>query len=84
MTTILLGDFNDWFWPGSVRAALSCALPGRTRFRTFPSFCPLLRLDGIYCRPKGALVRAQVDPSARRISDHLPVLADVSLNGTGA
>jgi len=31
------GDFNDWFWPGSVRSALSRELPGHTRFRTYPS-----------------------------------------------
>src|SRR5262249_11456619 len=23
VTTMVVGDFNDWFWPGSVRAALS-------------------------------------------------------------
>ena len=37
MPTIVMGDFNDWFWVGSVRSALSRALPGCTRFRTFPS-----------------------------------------------
>ena len=59
------GDFNDWFWVGSVRNALSRALPGRTRFRTFPSLCPLLRLDRIYCRPRGAFVDCYTDRAAR-------------------
>ena len=36
MTTIVAGDFNDWFWPGSVRSLLARELPGRTRYRTFP------------------------------------------------
>lgn len=76
-TTIVMGDFNDWFWAGSVRKKLSWEFPGRTRFRTFPSFCPLLRLDRIYCRPARALVASFVDPMARAISDHLPVIADV-------
>lgn len=76
-TTIVTGDFNDWFWVGSVRNALSQALPGRTRFRTFPSFFPLLRLDRIYCRPQEALVRSFTDREARHISDHLPVIADI-------
>jgi endonuclease/exonuclease/phosphatase family metal-dependent hydrolase len=82
--TIMMGDFNDWFWVGSVRKALSRELPGRTRFRTFPSIFPLLRLDRIYCRPRGAFVDCYTDRSARAVSDHLPVIADVSLNGTGA
>jgi len=78
-TTVVAGDFNDWFWVGSVRSALSRALPGCTRFRTFPSLLPLLRLDRIYCRPAGALVQAFTDRAARRISDHLPVIADVRI-----
>jgi len=76
-TTIVMGDFNDWFWPGSVRKKLSWEFPGRTRYRTFPSVCPLLRLDRIYCRPGRALIADFIDPMARTISDHLPVIADV-------
>jgi len=78
--TAVLGDFNDWFWPGSVRSVLARALPGRSRFRTFPSMLPLLRLDCIYCRPAGALKRCFTDPEARHISDHLPVIADVEMH----
>lgn len=76
-TTIVAGDFNDWFWVGSVRSALSREMSGVTQFRTFPSFFPLLRLDRIYCRPRGALMHAFSDREARHISDHLPVIADV-------
>ena len=65
MPTIVMGDFNDWFWVGSVRKALSRELPGRTRFRTFPSIFPLLRLDRIYCRPHGAFVDCYTDRGAR-------------------
>jgi endonuclease/exonuclease/phosphatase family metal-dependent hydrolase len=78
-TTVVMGDFNDWFWPGSVRKALSCEFPGRTRCRTFPALCPLLRIDRIYCRPARALLTGFVDPLARSLSDHLPVIADVTL-----
>jgi endonuclease/exonuclease/phosphatase family metal-dependent hydrolase len=77
--TVVLGDFNDWFWAGSVRAVLSRELPGRTPYRTFPSKWPLLRLDRIYCRPRQALLRSFVDPLGRHISDHLPVIADVQI-----
>lgn len=82
-TTVLLGDFNDWIWAGSVRKALAIALPARTRHRTFPSFCPLFRLDRVYCRPEGSLVKSFVDRSASRISDHLPVIADIRVGRSG-
>ena len=80
-TTVVAGDFNDWFWVGSVRSALSRVLPACTRFRTFPSLLPMLRLDRIYCRPAPALARAFTDRAARHISDHLPVIADVRISG---
>jgi len=79
-TTVMLGDFNDWIWAGSVRNVLRGALPGRTRFRTFPSFFPLLRLDRIYCRPAQSLVGGFVDREGRSVSDHLPVFADVRID----
>jgi endonuclease/exonuclease/phosphatase family metal-dependent hydrolase len=79
MTTVVLGDFNDWFFVGSVRAVLARALPGRSRFRTFPSFFPLMRLDRIYCRPSSAVHNIYTDRNARRISDHLPVIADLAV-----
>ena len=74
---VLLGDFNDWFWPGSVRRVLARVLPDRSRHRTFPSACPILRLDRIYCRPRGILVQNWTDREARHISDHLPCIGDV-------
>lgn len=79
---VVIGDFNDWFWPGSVRAVLSRTLRARTRFRTFPAAFPLLRLDRIYCRPASAMVRSFIDRSARALSDHLPVIVDLKLPGT--
>lgn len=78
-TTVVIGDFNDWFWPGSVRRMLAREFPGRTRHRTFPSMCPLLRLDRIYCRPRGAFADCYTDRSARAVSDHLPVIADLRI-----
>jgi endonuclease/exonuclease/phosphatase family metal-dependent hydrolase len=75
--TVMLGDFNDWFWPGSLRDALKHELPGRTRHATFPSWCPVFRLDRIFCWPPQILKRSFVDRSAKRASDHLPVIADI-------
>jgi endonuclease/exonuclease/phosphatase family metal-dependent hydrolase len=78
-TTVVLGDFNDWFWVGSVRKVLAAELPGRSRLRTFPSICPVFRFDRIYCRPFSALERAWTDTAARALSDHLPVIAEIRL-----
>lgn len=75
--SVMLGDFNDWPWRGVVRRALAAALPARTRHRTYPARWPLLLLDRVYCRPPQALLRSWTDPSARGLSDHLPVIADI-------
>jgi endonuclease/exonuclease/phosphatase family metal-dependent hydrolase len=77
LTTVAMGDFNDWMWPGSVQKVLARKLPGRTRHRTFPARFPLFKLDRIYCRPASALLSSRVDPAARSISDHLPIIAEI-------
>jgi endonuclease/exonuclease/phosphatase family metal-dependent hydrolase len=79
ITTVLLGDFNDWLWVGSVRGVVARVLPGHTRHRTFPAIWPILRLDRIYCRPPRALLSSFTVPQAWHVSDHLPVVADVEL-----
>jgi endonuclease/exonuclease/phosphatase family metal-dependent hydrolase len=78
--TVALGDFNDWFWAGSVRRGLARALPGFSRHRTFPSRLPLFQLDRIYLSPASALISSRTDYQARAISDHLPVIADISVS----
>lgn len=77
LTTVAIGDFNDWMWPGSVQNVLARKLPGRTRHRTFPAHFPLLKLDRIYCRPASALVSSRIDAAASAISDHLPIVAEI-------
>jgi endonuclease/exonuclease/phosphatase family metal-dependent hydrolase len=77
--TVLCGDFNDWVWRGSVAATLGRELPDRTWHRTFPSWSPMMRLDRVYCRPAGTLLRSWADPSGRAASDHLPVVADIGM-----
>lgn len=79
VATIILGDFNEWGWRGPVRRTLAQVMCGRTRHRTFPAVCPVLRLDRIYCRPAEALIASWTDPAARKASDHLPVIADIRL-----
>jgi endonuclease/exonuclease/phosphatase family metal-dependent hydrolase len=81
LATVVLGDFNDWMWPGSVQNVLAHRLPGRTHHRMFPARMPLLKLDRIYCRPAAALVSSTVDPAGADVSDHLPVIAIIDPAG---
>jgi endonuclease/exonuclease/phosphatase family metal-dependent hydrolase len=81
ITTVVVGDFNDWFWVGSVRKVLANRLPTRSRQRTFPSKFPFFRFDRIYCSSESALLNVWSDTTARALSDHLPVIADISLTG---
>jgi endonuclease/exonuclease/phosphatase family metal-dependent hydrolase len=77
--TVVLGDFNDWIWRGSVQRALAETLPARTHHKTFPARLPLLALDRIYWRPKDLMIRTWTDPGARLASDHLPIIGDAAL-----
>jgi endonuclease/exonuclease/phosphatase family metal-dependent hydrolase len=77
--TVVLGDFNEWFRPASLRGALGRELPARTQYATFPSWYPLFRLDRIFCPPPDAMRASFVDRSARIVSDHLPVVADIQI-----
>ncbi|ODN69696.1 endonuclease/exonuclease/phosphatase family protein [Methylobrevis pamukkalensis] len=79
MTSVVLGDFNDWTPVGHVRRTLAALLPERTRLATFPSWMPRLRLDRIHCRAPARILAAWTDFDARFGSDHLPVIADLRL-----
>jgi endonuclease/exonuclease/phosphatase family metal-dependent hydrolase len=81
-TTVMLGDFNDWFWPSSMRAALERELPAHTRHATYPSRWPLMSLDRVYCWPARALLRSYVDRKSWIASDHLGLVADIALGQT--
>jgi endonuclease/exonuclease/phosphatase family metal-dependent hydrolase len=78
LPTVVLGDFNDWMWPGSVQNVLARHLPARTPYRTFPAAFPLLKLDRIYRRPAAALVHSWIDHGGRTVSDHLPIIAEIA------
>jgi endonuclease/exonuclease/phosphatase family metal-dependent hydrolase len=78
--SIILGDFNDWAWRGSVQRALSRFNPDRTFQRTFPSPLPLFAIDRIYGRPAGIIARSWTDASAWRASDHLPLIAELAIS----
>ena len=76
--TLVLGDFNDWFWVKSVRGVLARICPVRTRLRTFPARLPMMRLDRIYASRDLTIRAAWTDRKASAYSDHLPVIADIA------
>lgn len=78
-TSIILGDFNDWI-RGQLQPALAEEFPDVSPHKTWPTFCPVLRLDRIFCRPAGALIESWVDRAGGRMSDHMPVIADIKLS----
>jgi endonuclease/exonuclease/phosphatase family metal-dependent hydrolase len=83
--TLVCGDFNHW-WSTPVRGLVRKAIQDAAQLlghpvRTYPSRCPLLRLDRIYV-DGGVLplaLRADRSPLARRASDHLPLVLRFSL-----
>ena len=79
---ILLGDTNEWF-PLSRTIQSLHRFFGKTPAKpTFPSWFPLLPLDRIWVRPKGALatLRVHKSPLAKIASDHLPLKVSVALD----
>lgn len=87
LPTLLIGDLNEWRPWGGV--ALSRGLLGR-RFagpvrRSFPSAAPVLPLDRLMAAPGGGVAAEVVSAEAvssatlRRVSDHLPLRARVTL-----
>lgn len=88
---IVLGDFNDWTH-GLVTRMLSAEFhfsdlaEHLTRTRSYPGIAPLLHLDHIYCDQhlKVAGARFQRDGLALIASDHLPLIADLRIEGRGS
>jgi endonuclease/exonuclease/phosphatase family metal-dependent hydrolase len=79
VASVMMGDFNEWVWRADVRYYLQHRLPSYTLIKTFPTFCPILSPDRIYCGKSARIVRAFTDRNARRASDHLPVIADIAI-----
>jgi endonuclease/exonuclease/phosphatase family metal-dependent hydrolase len=79
---VLLGDVNEW-WPLSRRLHYIHRCLGKTSaLPTFPSYLPCLSLDRIWVRPSRRLnsVRVYKSPLTRMASDHMPVVANVTID----
>jgi len=83
---IVAGDFNDWGekldGPMNACGLHRAVVPGQSaaRLNTFPSRIPIFSMDRIYTRGLRC-VSASVPrgPAWARMSDHLPLLADLEL-----
>lgn len=80
-TTVLMGDFNEWHPFAFTIRTLRDIFGNIPAPRSFPSGGALLSLDRIWVCPSGALRRIEAHRSmlARGASDHLPVVARISL-----
>jgi endonuclease/exonuclease/phosphatase family metal-dependent hydrolase len=78
---VLAGDFNEWLPRARSLRVLHRKVTRLPARRSFPAARPLLPLDQVWIR--GPLhahsLTAVRDPIVPRISDHLPVVADLSL-----
>ncbi len=79
---VLLGDINEWLPLGRPLRWLHALFGRPPAVRSFPAVAPLLALDRVWVRPRGALlsVSAHRSAAARLASDHLPVTAELALS----
>jgi len=78
---VLMGDFNEWHL-GPISRVLRRQFPSRARMRrTYPAVFPLLALDRIYWDQdlEGQRFRVHRSRRSRVASDHLPVVAQLSV-----
>lgn len=84
---LVAGDFNDWGerLDAPMRAhglQRAVAPQGRSRYATFPSRLPFFSLDRIYTRGLRCVsMQVPKGPVWARMSDHLPLLAELELEG---
>jgi endonuclease/exonuclease/phosphatase family metal-dependent hydrolase len=86
---VLVGDFNSLSNRAGVprwlrRQLIDCARAARNEGPTFPSWFPLLRLDHAYVDAAFRVLGCEVvrSPTARRASDHLPLVVELELLAT--
>lgn len=81
--TLLLGDLNEWRRARTARDGLFDLFDAWTTHQSFPSRFPVLPLDRIACRPGALMTGSWVASAAHRASDHLPVVAELSIPAAG-
>jgi len=78
---VILGDMNEWYRGSQTLRDVNQILGEAPAPVAFPSYAPCLALSRIWVRPRRALqaVAAHRSVTARRASDHLPLLALISV-----
>ena len=86
IATVLMGDLNEWFLWGRPLRRLHSQFGDTPAPATFPARWPLLALDRLWVRPRHCLGMLTVhrSPLARTASDHLPLVATITLAGNHA
>ncbi|MCF8068402.1 MAG: endonuclease/exonuclease/phosphatase family protein [Desulfobacterales bacterium] len=79
--TILLGDFNEWFFLGRPLRWVNRRFGSMPSPTTFPSRRPVLALDRIWVDPADRLISLNHHLNLRTsiASDHLPLIAQVAI-----
>ncbi|HEU4616766.1 MAG TPA: endonuclease/exonuclease/phosphatase family protein [Gammaproteobacteria bacterium] len=78
---IALGDFNDVRLRGVAERSLCPPLEPAPAPRTYPAAFPLFPLDRVWCAPPLEVLEVRTLSQARRLSDHLPLLARLRARG---
>ncbi|MFP4313154.1 MAG: endonuclease/exonuclease/phosphatase family protein [Alphaproteobacteria bacterium] len=75
----LLGDINEWRWPSKLLKHLNTIFTPLPAEKSFPSFCPVFRLDRAWYDHGNIKAHAQIlkGPETKYLSDHLPLLIEV-------
>ncbi len=76
---VLAGDINEWRSWTPLLSKLKHALTYKKCGATWPSFCPFMHLDRVWCDPPELIqsIHALRTEETRVYSDHLPVLAEI-------
>lgn len=78
---LIFGDFNEWFGLSRNLKWLETSFSKSPRVPTYPSRWPRFALDRIFASPNVTFLESEVisDQKTRVASDHLPILAKISL-----
>ena len=79
LTTVVMGDFNDWRRRGAAHRSLEDLVGGGSGHATYPSILPLLPLDRIFWHPAEIMCGTWVVRDGRGASDHLALAADLRI-----
>ncbi|MCC2643665.1 MAG: metal-dependent hydrolase protein [Nitrospira sp.] len=79
--TVLMGDLNEWCLGGKSLRSLQGVFGQPSAPKTFPARWPLLALDRIWIAPAQAQGKVHAHHTAMSLtaSDHLPVMAEITL-----